>query len=68
MPWLVFATVEQNATEHCFIIIWKSCLSSDAIIFYQIAISHWGLAKGLSRIALRQVTSENSSKTDVGKP
>ena len=26
-----FATVKENATEHCFIIIGKSCLSLDVI-------------------------------------
>ena len=63
----LFATVEQNATEHCFIIIGKSCFSSDAIIFGQIAISHRGLAKYLKRVDLRQIISDNSSKTTVCK-
>ena len=35
-----FATVQQNASEHCFTIIGKSCLSSGAIIFGHIAVSH----------------------------
>ena len=34
----------------------------------QIAISHYDFTQGLSRIALRQINSENSSKTTVLKP
>ena len=34
----------------------------------QIAISHYDFTKGSSRKALRQISSENSSKTTVCKP
>ena len=34
----------------------------------QIAISHYDSTNGLSRIALRPINSENSSKTTVYKP
>ena len=32
-PLIFFARVDENAIENCFMIIGKSCLSSDAIIF-----------------------------------
>ena len=46
---------------------WDVMFSSDTVISGHISISRCGLPLCLSRIALRQFTSENSSKTTVYK-